>query len=265
LKDGLVAWQGFVLPVPSDWTPTTISGKRAKGYLRFQSPTGLFLHARWEQANGSSPDSAVSRYLTHLKKSTRKGQLDFTQDGSSFEWHGGIKGYGACIEGEGRLLIVEVAGEKEQSFKRFARQVFQEIAFQRASTWRWSILGLDARLPSYSVLHSVQLLSGKVSLAFAARGDTTQIDRWALAEQLLQGQSFEDWCAGASNCIAHSVEEGCVFLRGDASPLKRMLGYKVSATARYEPERNSIQLCRVEHRSGAVWIKDVFAQATSSH
>ena len=246
------AWQGFSLDHPSDWGPASLTGTRAQGYIRLESPETAMIQVRWN--SGSVVNSAgVRTYLSRLRGDAKKAGHGFESD--VFEEDGAVLysfktesfGFGSLFQhvGDSRSYFVEAVGPSRKSAKSQWQRAFDSFQAATEGPTRWALLGLDVRLPSKALLQSKELKAGKTRLEFSARGAKVVAERWGFAEQLLAKQPLSTWLGKACRLpnATFVEEEG----RVEASQGRGFLP-PISGLARQNLAANQIEVILVESR-----------------
>ena len=193
-------WQGLSLQHPDDWAPVVLSGDRRSGYARLASPRALSLQIRWAPAGVESLDGALGRYLDRLSKDAQRKRQKFSREVHEeeallrYRYRGETDGEGLLFPTEdGRIAFIEALGE---STTARAKAVDRARASFATGGERWSVLGLDFRLPGVLRVEKREFLAGRTSLVLAGRGVQATAERWGLAESLLARMSLTEWVQG---------------------------------------------------------------------
>jgi len=200
-----VGWQGITLKVPADWSLVGVSGDAKKGYLRVDGTIGSALEVRWSPVLGKAPELVVKarEFLATLEKSSRKSRTKFSskireEDGGSvgFTWRGERLGQGRLIHCErcDRVLIAQVISSPEENVSHLAPAILGSIADHRDDgRVNWALYGLDFTVPEGYRIEKHSLMSGFLSLTFKNGLRSLVVERWGLAETLLEGCSIDEW------------------------------------------------------------------------
>lgn len=238
------AWQSFSLPITDDWRPAVISGTFREGYVRLEGDRESVIQVRWKS---SKPVKALNRrvleYFSQIEKTAKRAKQDFHSELDVIEeglveyhWHAGAKGYGRMwFDAEAkRVFFVERSGRGTDSFKRDARELFDQFESHTGERRPWSLLGLLLSLPSKYDLSSFKLLSGRTTLNFKTRGSKLIAERWAFASQILSKHPIEDWAVSATGIKSDPMP--------DQSGLKLSRGRKTALVLHDEPNNQLLVL-----------------------
>ena len=260
----MLAWQGILLHVPSDWNPGTLEGDVRNGYLRIEDDETVRLEARWQRCRaGESLKRAVDRHLKSLtaaaaendanlrvKRDTRLLHLDRAEC-ESYECHGGVRETGLAVIGRNcrRIVLVRVLAAPGATTRRVLRS-FRDCA--AADTFDWSVYGLRFRAPASYALHSEELSAGRLQLVFRGGGRFARAIRVSFAEQVLRRQSLREWFKQnvephyrlGRATVTEAAWKGCDAV--EARPQRRrglsaaLAGRVVHCRAWHEPDANAI-------------------------
>jgi len=201
----MLAWQGILLHVPSDWNPGTLEGDVRKGFLRIEDDETVCLEAKWQRCRaGESLRRAVDRHLKMLgaeaadntaevrvRRNTGLVHLERAEC-ESYECHGAVRETGLAVIGRDcrRIVLVRVLAAPGATTRRVLRS-FRDCA--AADTFDWSVYGLRFRMPASYTLHSEELSAGRLQLVLRGGGRLARALRVSFAEQILRRQSLREW------------------------------------------------------------------------
>lgn len=204
---------GLTVEVPAGWSPASLSGEGAQGYLKVISPDTRYLEIKWEKPRGavSVPD-ALERYFQRLRRTARRARVELhlrerprglkdvrppDQAPITYSWESTQKAIG-CIwhcSGCGRLVIAELVGAPADDLSA-AAQLLGSIRDHAEDGWNtWALFGLVVPVPEAFRVERQSLMTGHQRLVLRHAGSQVQADRWGLAEIALRGVDAWTWYA----------------------------------------------------------------------
>jgi hypothetical protein len=209
------AWQGFELNHPDDWAPVHLSGTRAEGYARIASSGLKAFQIRWKTAR-SAPDlqARLRLYFERLSRDAAKAREAFKReitpegDALDYRWKGAGQGRGAILYSEAcrRVFFLEVVGGRKDSLLPLWQQLRSSFVSRDDAMVRWTLFGLDVRIPSSLKLERNVMQAGRTQLSFVRRGSSVEATRWAFGQRLIQRHGFEQWLRALTRMPKATVE-----------------------------------------------------------
>lgn len=264
------SWQGISIPVNEDWRPVVLNGTEREGYVRLEGENGGNIQLRWKHSRiCPNLERNLAKYFDALKRGAKKRGFVFqgmhekiSSHALLFEWHAGDKGYGwiAYHPTTRHALLVERSGRREDSFKREARCLWENLKTFPIETKEeilrpWEAYGLFVQLPVAYKLDSFRFLSGRSTLFFRSKAARLKAERWGFAKQLLEKHGFVEWaCAATGLQSVESLQvendEERLVLYGRPVLWKRFLFRESKALISYSRNRNQITLIQSEYMKG---------------
>jgi len=225
----LVGWRGVTLAVPEGWSPVSVSGEGAGGYLKIVSPDSRYLEVKWEQPRGTvSVPRSLDAYFERLRRQAKQSRREIVlkqrprglsgvrppqQAPISYSWEADRRALG-CIWHCGecnRLVIAELVGEPEDDLS-IAGDLLRGIRDHGEAGWTtWALYGLTVPAPAAYAMEKQSLMTGHQRFLLRHGGSTLQADRWGLAEIALRGATLREWYEGRESAAllryAYRVEE----------------------------------------------------------
>ena len=284
----LLAWQGIVLHIPSDWNPGTLEGDVRNGYLRIEDDETVRLEAKWQRCRaGESLSRALDRHLKTLgaeaagktaevrvKRNTGLVHLERAEC-ESYECHGTVHETGLAVIGRDcrRIVLVRVFAAPG-AITRGVLRSFRDCG--AAETFDWSVYGLRFAVPASYALRSDELSAGRLELVFRGGGRLARALRVSFAEQLLRRQSLREWFKQnleqhyrlGHATVTEAAWKGCDAI--EAAPRRRgglsaaLAGRSVHCRAWHEPRANAIYVAYWRGPPKAEGEFDAFADSFGS-
>lgn len=255
MRQALFAWEGFSFTHPEDWSPVTLSGVRAQGYARLQGPGRIGCQIRWQKAPKKPDlDLALDNYLRVLEKDASRAKLKLRterkleDDRLIYRWVGSTQGRGAILISDGRLFVLEVTGGSSDSLLPFANSLLDYFqAGSQEDLERWSLFGMNIKLPGGLSPISKSLQSGRTWLTFRQTGTKLEAGRYAFGKELVAKHGLEPWARAALNMPwAKSEADGSrLALTIPLKPLKPAS----KALVRLDEENNQLLIVRSTAKS----------------
>lgn len=203
-KMALVGWQGITLKAPEDWSLVGVSGDEKKGYFRVDSPIASAIEVKWSHVTDKSLDLMVKgrEFISALEKSSRK-KTKFTSDlkqdkenSVRFSWRTDRLGQGRivhCPKCE-RLIIAQVVSARDENISHISPSILGSIVDHREDGLAdWALYGLEFAIPESYRIEKHSLMSGYLTLTFKDKGKLLVVERWGLANTLLNEYKLDEW------------------------------------------------------------------------
>lgn len=215
-RHSILAWHGWALAIPADWSPVKLDGDASAGFVLLADLEKPRLGLRWATPRKSRAGDAEK--LVRQAMVREVGQLaaaeakPFSPAGdASGAWTGGQ----LFLEPEppGRDVWIGVSGtsgrvvEVVHHAHRRARTLPDDLlptladAGGAGGAVEWSVFGLSVRLPRAMTLAGQRLNAGDLSLSFVGQGKARRRDRLtvrqiAAATLALGRRPLDQWLAG---------------------------------------------------------------------
>ncbi len=207
----LACWNGVGARVPRGWGIVAVSGENREGYLRVDGPDGEAIEVRWKRAR-RRPDleKVAEEYLRQVQKHGRRRKLEFAtgleKSGRGdmekpsdlrFHWQAERRGWGRlfyCRDCR-RTVISQVSCPEGMDIGPLAQDVLDSVADHGLDPEmvRWGVYGLEFEVPKGFRLVRSRLMSGFMSLNFRGRQGRVIVERWGLADTLLEPEGMLTW------------------------------------------------------------------------
>lgn len=149
-------------------------------------------------------------------------------------------------EAHRRVFLIERSGPSRDSFKAEARAVLEGFESYSGDAMPWEVLGLRLRLPARLVMRRFDALAGRIAMRFASRFEAVVVERWSLADRLLEQTPLAEWAATATRLRATEDREHTVHLADSALAPLGLVGFAKSGVAVHSVGDNAlITLVRV--------------------
>lgn len=243
----------FSFQHPEDFAPATLSGARAKGFVRLQADADRQIYVRWfptPKGDVSGLSGVLRSELDRLGKQAKRRNERFT---TNLEDAGGILRFGFSgsqfFAGFGlttarQTYVIAATGKTTTAARRLADSLIESFDAD-AERDRWAMLGLDVSTPGQLRVMDQTLLSGRTTLTLGGRGVKVKLERWALAKQILDRHELDEWgraTLGLSHATVEEVE------RGVSLSQSTWFGATTTALLDVDAERNQIQLIQSTSR-----------------
>ncbi len=207
----LVAWQGVGAEVPASWNIVAVSGDGSEGYLRADGPAEESLELRWQRAKRQPDLKLIAEdYLKGIRKTSRKQRVEY--DGElepsggrrarvkpvdlRFRWQSDRASVGRlhwCADCR-RTVIAQVSAPVGVEVFAAGERILDSVRdHSHDDLQEWGVYGLVCQVPRRLKLARHRLMSGFLSLNFSRRGERIIVERWGLAEELLQKDGLWGW------------------------------------------------------------------------
>ncbi len=205
----LTAWQGVGAELPGGWSIVQASGGTDEGYVRSDGPDEMTVELRWKRTRRQpSLEVVAEQYLKQVRKASRKLKVEYEgalaggrrvprekPSDLRFEWLADRQGHGRliwCRECR-RTVIAQVSGPRGEATRAVAEQILPRVRdHSDGESVEWGVYGLEFRVPKGLRLIRQRLMSGFLSLNFYGPPGRVIVERWGLAEMLLEG-GFLAW------------------------------------------------------------------------
>lgn len=207
----LACWNGVGARVPRGWGIVAVSGDSREGYLRVDGPDGEAVEVRWKKAR-RRPDleKVAEEYLRQVQKHGRRRKIEYQaavekgsrrgEEGPSdlrFRWQAERKGAGRlfyCRDCR-RTVIAQVSCPEHMDIDRQADAILDTVADHGPDPEmvRWGVYGLEFSVPAGFRLVRSRLMSGFMSMNFRGRPGRVIVERWGLADTLLEPEGMLSW------------------------------------------------------------------------
>jgi hypothetical protein len=207
----LACWNGVGARVPRGWGIVAVSGDSREGYLRVDGPAGEAVEVRWKKAR-RRPDleKVAEEYLRQVQKHGRRRKIEYQaavekgsrrgEEGPSdlrFRWQAERKGAGRlfyCRDCR-RTVIAQVSCPEHMDIDWQADAILDTVADHGPDPEmvRWGVYGLEFSVPAGFRLVRSRLMSGFMSMNFRGRPGRVIVERWGLADTLLEPEGMLSW------------------------------------------------------------------------
>jgi len=207
----LACWNGVGARVPRGWGIVAVSGDSREGYLRVDGPDGEAVEVRWKKAR-RRPDleKVAEEYLRQVQKHGRRRKIEYqaaVEKGSRrgeegptdlwFRWQAERKGAGRlfyCRDCR-RTVIAQVSCPEHMDIDWQADAILDTVADHGPDPEmvRWGVYGLEFSVPAGFRLVRSRLMSGFMSMNFRGRPGRVIVERWGLADTLLEPEGMLSW------------------------------------------------------------------------
>jgi len=208
----LLGWQGIVAEVPENWNLAAVSGDRASGYFRADSPDRPRFEVKWwKPSQAVHLQKVLERYIKEMRKKSRRHRKNVeAQIGIrlvsrrrmkkpemlGFAWRGEECGCGLiwrCGECD-RVVMAQVIGTPEENLTNLADRIIGSVQDHSPDGWDlWCAYGFLFRVPNDFALDSFHLVTGKLEFKFIRGDEFISVCRWAMADVLLKGGNLTSW------------------------------------------------------------------------
>lgn len=204
-KMATVGWQGITLKAPDDWSLVGVSGDEKKGYFQVDGPISSVLQVKWSPALGKRPDlmAKAREFLSSLEKSRKRQKFSSTlkedkrdENVVNFGWRAEQLGQGRliyCPECD-RVVIAQIVSTRDENVSGIAPLILGSLSDHRVDGWAtWALYGLEFMVPRNYRIEKNVFMSGYLCLSFRNGQKTITVERWGLANTLLNEYEMEDW------------------------------------------------------------------------
>lgn len=160
-------------------------------------------------------------------------------------------------EAHRRVFLIERSGPSRDSFKAEARAVLEGFESYSGDAMPWEVLGLRLRLPARLVMRRFDALAGRIAMRFASRFEAVVVERWSLADRLLEQAPLADWAVKATRLRVMEDGEMTIRLADSALAPLGLLGFaKTGVVVHLVNDNALITLVRVGHGSAPLedWV-----------
>ncbi|MBR4749541.1 MAG: hypothetical protein IK083_08235 [Abditibacteriota bacterium] len=204
----VTGWDGVTVEIPSKWSVVGFYSERKGGYLRVDSPIESVLEMKWSPSGKKHGDltKIVHDFIDKIKKPLVKKnkRLNFERDvkperdgAVDFAWNMGDKhGRGrirVCPDC-GRVVLLHLYFSRSEVKSQTINHIFDSVRdHTEDGLVRYSLYGLDFRLPPGYRYKKPVLMSAYISLVFTKGMETVVVEARNLAASLLKQHSLEEW------------------------------------------------------------------------
>lgn len=204
-KMATVGWQGITLKAPEDWSLVGVSGDDKKGYFQVDGPVSSVLQVKWAPAMGKKPDlmAKAREFLSSLEKARKKQKFSSTlkedkrdENTVNFSWRAQELGQGRltyCPDCD-RVVIAQVVYTREENVSGVVPLILGSLSDHGEDGWStWALYGLEFAVPKNYRIEKNVFMSGYLCLSFRKGQKTITVERWGLANTMLNEYEMEDW------------------------------------------------------------------------
>ncbi len=226
MLDGWVrfGWQGMSAEMPADWelagAPKTHDPW--EGYLRLDDANQPRLELKWSKAQRKfNLDKTANQYLKGVQKTYRKqiGNIEIRRDrrlipksgkyaafyenkeALFFSWKGGYRAFGAVMRCEHccRAVMIQAIGPPSgENLRQTASRIFSSFRDHPENGLNlWTAYGFEVETPRRFRLEKTQFMNGYILMSFTDGSRRIAVERYGLADALLENASLDDWFRGA--------------------------------------------------------------------
>lgn len=206
----LLAWHGIGARVPESWNIVGFSGNVTQGYLRADGPDEESIELRWKKTRKQPDlDLVAEDFLKQVRKVSRKQKSQYEgdlekkprgprekPDDVRFEWRSDRRAIGRLIWCRDcrRTLIAQVSAPLGYHLEPVADKVLESIRDHGEKGFEdWGVYGMQFSVPETVKLSRHRLMSGFFSMNFRGRSRRVIIERWGLADTLLDEGGMLSW------------------------------------------------------------------------
>ncbi len=207
---GYFGWQGLGFECPEDWELSTVSGDKRRGGFTLDDGEIIRVEVQWDHpVTPFSLDKVIEKHIQDLQKAAKRkkvplqirrkikmrGKLFREKNGELFEWKADYRVFTLICYCKicGRLLFMELFFHLEEKFEETLNRILSTLKDHFEKEEKWGVYGFIFLLPSGFSLSKFSLKSGYLYLEFRREREFLILERFSLANLLLEKRSLKDW------------------------------------------------------------------------
>jgi len=200
------AWMGISFLIPETWALGRYQGTFNEGTLRIDDLVQERITLMWKRVRDPDLDLFVERHLKETEKQSKKHKLPFEYQrglralpggGELFWWKSDLEAYSFCFrEGkkDARLVFFRLLARPDENLRTAAEAIAESVELDKGQKdLRWTVYGLDIRLPREMIPADFSFKTGCVRLSFERPGERLDVEKFGPADVIMQGMSLFDW------------------------------------------------------------------------
>jgi hypothetical protein len=199
-----MAWQGWTLALPAEWSPIKIEGDFARGFFAVADLERQRIGVRWQAVKTTTDARAL--VAEAMQREVGRLACDESVESSSPDWTAarlyvepeppGRDVWVAHSRATNRVIeIVYHAPRRDRVLRDDIVPFVQDRGEAAGAAMHWSVFWLDIHLPEPMKLTGQRLNVGDLTLSFAARRGAMVVRQIAAAGVALNRRPLESWLA----------------------------------------------------------------------